>query len=96
MKKYSNPCTRCGKERIVAKRWVEEIPTVSGTKIEVTHTSNICPDPECQKVVEKELAAAQGKRDKIKADREKRVVENLANKKLAAEKKLAEFEESSE
>ena len=66
MKKYSNPCTRCGKERIVARRWVEEIPTVSGTKIEVTHTENVCPDPECQEIVKKELMVQQRKRDKIK------------------------------
>ncbi len=96
MKKYTNPCSRCGKERIVARRWVEEIPTVSGTKIEVTHTENICPDPECQEIVKKELMVQQRKRDKIKEDREKRLEENLAKKKQVAQDKIAEFEESSE
>lgn len=78
--KYTNPCTRCGKERIQKKKWKETTVTFSGTKIVVTRTSNICPDPECQKVVDKELRAQQAKRDKIKTDREVRVAENLQKK----------------
>ncbi|MGI5827791.1 MAG: hypothetical protein ACOX6V_02090 [Patescibacteria group bacterium] len=43
-----NPCPICGKERIVAKTWIEEIKTYGGTS-KVTHTIMVCPDPECQK-----------------------------------------------
>ena len=51
------PCIRCGKLRIVAKSWSEKI---SGSL--TTYTQTVCPDHECQKVVEIEL---QKKRDKI-------------------------------
>jgi len=78
--KYTNPCTRCGKERIQSKKWKEKTVTFSGTTIVVTRTQNICPDPDCQKIVDKELRAQKAKRDKIKSDREERVAENLAKK----------------
>ena len=78
--KYTNPCTRCGKERIQSKKWKETTVTFSGTKISVTRTENICPDKECQAVVDKELRAQKAKRDKIKSDREDRVAENLQKK----------------
>lgn len=89
--KYTNPCTRCGKERIQSKKWKEKTVTFSGTTIVVTRTSNICPDKECQKVVDKELNAQKAKRDKIKSDREVRVQENLAKK---AEIKSARLKEA--
>lgn len=78
--KYTNPCIRCGKERIQSKKWKEKTVTFSGTTIVVTRTNNICPDKECQKLVDKELGAQKAKRDKIKSDREDRVKENLAKK----------------
>ena len=78
--KYTNPCTRCGKQRIQSKKWKEKTVTFSGTTIVVTRTENICPDKECQKVVDKELRAQKAKRDKIKSDREERVAENLQKK----------------
>ncbi|OGG03972.1 hypothetical protein A2W14_05935 [Candidatus Gottesmanbacteria bacterium RBG_16_37_8] len=54
----NTPCIRCGKTRIVGKIWTEN---VSGSKI--THTQTVCPDPECQKIVEEELAR---KMEKVK------------------------------
>ncbi|OGY22112.1 MAG: hypothetical protein A2126_00445 [Candidatus Woykebacteria bacterium GWB1_45_5] len=48
----TNPCIRCGKERIKGK--VKFINTDSRkTKL----TMYVCPDRECQKIVEAELAA---------------------------------------
>lgn len=58
-----NQCIRCGKKRIEAKKWSEHI---SGSL--VTYTLNVCPDPECQKIVEEQL---QRKRDKITAIQKK-------------------------
>ncbi|HUQ85842.1 MAG TPA: hypothetical protein VM077_05965 [Candidatus Limnocylindrales bacterium] len=78
--KYTNPCTRCGKERIQTKKWKEKTVTFSGNTISVIRTLNVCPDKECQKVVDKELSAQKAKRDKIKSDREDRVAENLQKK----------------
>ena len=78
--KVSNPCTRCGKQRIQSKKWKEKIVTFSGNTTTVLRTENICPDKECQKVVDKELNAQKAKRDKIKMDRETRLKENLDKK----------------
>lgn len=39
-------CIRCGKLRILDKTWIEQ---VGWSK--VTHTSTICPDADCQKLV---------------------------------------------
>lgn len=64
-KKPTNPCTRCGKERIVARVWKEKIQTFSGFYIE-TRSDNVCPDKECQKAVMKELDDQRLKREKIK------------------------------
>lgn len=60
-KKYSNPCSRCGKERIFAKTWNESIPTVAGSTT-IVHTKTICPDPDCQKIVEEHITAQAEKR----------------------------------
>jgi hypothetical protein len=78
--KYTNPCTRCGKERILAKKWKEKTVTFSGNTIVVTRTLNICPDKDCQAIVDKELNAQKVKRDKIRDDREKRIAENVQKK----------------
>ena len=53
--KNSNPCTRCGKERVEGKSYKEEITTFFGTST-IIHTDTVCPDPECQKIVEEKLA----------------------------------------
>lgn len=84
-KPYSNPCTRCGKERIQSKQWTEKIPTFSGGFIEVIHTENICPDPECQAIVAKDLAEQKAKRDKFKKDREEKQQANIEKKRKEKE-----------
>lgn len=62
----TTPCIRCGKMRIIGKTWTEK---VSGSL--VTHTLTVCPDPECQRVVENQL---QNKRDKL-ADTQQKSLE---------------------
>lgn len=51
-------CIRCGKTRILGKSWTEK---TNGAKINYTQT--VCPDPECQKLVEEELTK---RREKVK------------------------------
>ncbi len=53
-----SPCIRCGKTRIVEKVWVEK--TEKGSPI--THSITVCPDPECQKIVDAEFAAKREKK----------------------------------
>ena len=70
-KKHSNPCTRCGRERIDSKTWKETVVNFIGTTI-VTHTETVCPDPECQAIVEKELEKQRKKKEKFELDKENR------------------------
>lgn len=75
----TNPCTRCGKERIDAKSWVETIDTFNG-KTTITHTETVCPDPTCQKVVAEGLAKQKEKSDTLKHDREERMKKSQENR----------------
>lgn len=43
-----NVCIRCGKQRIVVKTWTEHI----GVSL-IKYSETVCPDPECQKFVDK-------------------------------------------
>lgn len=45
-KAFSNPCSRCGTERVVLKTWKEHI----GNSV-VINIEKICPNADCQKVV---------------------------------------------
>lgn len=80
IKPLTNPCSRCGKERILLKEWVEEVPTFNNKTIKITRSTNTCPDPECQEIVDKELAVQKQKRDKIKADRESKLQKKASSK----------------
>jgi len=57
---YSNPCTRCGKERIISKEWVEYIGLS-----QITRTDTICPDKACQKQVDDDLEEKRLKKEAI-------------------------------
>jgi hypothetical protein len=64
----SNVCIRCGKERIVIKEWIEEIPSERKGNI-ITYRKTSCPDPECQKLVDKGIAREKQKTDERKAEK---------------------------
>ena len=53
----NSTCIRCGKLRVIGKTWTEKL---NGSKI--TYTQTVCPDKECQKIVEEQL---QVKKDKL-------------------------------
>jgi len=76
----TNICFRCGKTRIAGKTYKEYV----GTSLVVT-TLYSCPDPECQAIIDKQLAKEQKVRDDMK----------LASEKRAAEKKKEILEENS-
>lgn len=73
--KKMSKCTRCGKERIVKTSSTELME-----RSVVTYTTTICPDPECQKLVEKGLVVEENKRRVIREEQETRARE-LASKK---------------
>ncbi len=68
----SNPCTRCGKERIVSKTWTEEIENFMG-KTTIKHMETVCPDPECQKVVDEKIDIQKKKKEALQQEREERM-----------------------
>lgn len=68
----TNPCTRCGKERVEGKKWKEEITTFFGTST-IIHTDTVCPDAECQKIVEEKLEAQKQKSDELKMEKQKKL-----------------------
>lgn len=72
----SNPCIRCGKERLDGKTWTGK----SGTSI-ITYTNTICPDAACQKILDKTIADRIAKNELM--------IKNKAEAKLAREKQLA-------
>ncbi len=72
----SNPCVKCGKERVDSKSWEGKI----GASV-VTYTLTICPDPECQKQVDQGIAERKAKTASLLKAKE--------DAKLAREKLLA-------
>ncbi len=53
----SNPCIRCGKDRIASKETKLIINTVTTIRMIA-----VCPDKECQKIVEEQLAEKAAKK----------------------------------
>ena len=70
--KTTNPCTRCGKERKSGKSYTEEIKTFLGSTT-ITHTDTVCPDAECQKIVEEKLAVQKAKTEELKLEKQKKL-----------------------
>ena len=71
----SNPCVRCGKERIDGKTWKGK----TGASL-VVYTLTICPDRSCQKIVDKGIADRRAKSELL--------IKEKAEAKLAREKML--------
>ena len=71
-----NPCVRCGKKRIDGKTWKGK----SGISV-VTYTQTICPDADCQKIVDQAIAERRAKAMLL--------IKEKADAKLAREKLLA-------
>jgi hypothetical protein len=66
-----NICTRCGKQRIVGSTVSEQVEIYSGPST-IVRTQMVCPDPECQTILEQELAEQKAKRESFKKDSEER------------------------
>ena len=72
----NSPCIRCGKIRITSKSWNEYI-----NKSLVTYTLTVCPDAECQKIVDEQLKKRKEKIAAIQEESNKRKRDNIRNKK---------------
>lgn len=75
--KISNPCYRCGSQRIIAKNYKE------GTGInQVDVTLTVCPNPECQKTVDKELKAVHQRTIMMTKKKEERLTARKNRKRI--------------
>lgn len=86
--KTTNPCTRCGKERVEGKKWKEEVATFFGTST-IFHTDTVCPDKECQKIVEEKLEIQRLKSEELKMEKQKKLDIATAARKAKAASKFA-------
>lgn len=77
----NNPCIRCGKQRIDGKSWKDKTGLFA-----ITYTKTICPDSECQKIVDQSIADKKAKSDNLIKIKEEN---KLAREKLLADTKLA-------
>lgn len=50
---YISVCIRCGREGILFKKWVDRY---EGRGNPITHEIYVCPDTECQKIVDAKFA----------------------------------------
>lgn len=87
MSKPTNPCTRCGKERVEGKKYKEEIATFFGTST-IIHVDTVCPDKECQEIVEEKLEALRQKAEEMKVEKQKKLEVAAAARKAKALQKL--------
>ncbi len=69
---FANPCVRCGTERIESRTWKEKIKTFHGMSI-LMHAETICPDPVCQKFVDRDIAARRLKKEAMEKIKEERL-----------------------
>lgn len=79
----SNPCIRCGNQRVFHKTW-EEVNMVYGKEITTTYTNFVCPDSKCQKIVEEQLRAQKEKKESF--DRHKELEKQNRSRRLAEAK----------
>lgn len=82
MKKTTHTqCIRCGKDRVLSKTWKEK----KGDSL-LTYSLFVCPDTECQKLVDEKLKK---ERDRLEAIQTKSIERRKANikKKKATKKK---------
>lgn len=90
----TNTCPRCGKERIVIKKWVEK-QVVGEHTSKITHIMTRCPDKSCQLLVDKDIAM-QRQRDKERKEekeaKEKVQIEERAEKARIAQKNSKKVE----
>lgn len=69
-KTYSNPCVRCGKERVISKTWKEKLYDSV-----IINTQTVCPDSDCQKKVNLENKKQQDKYTALKLRSEQRATD---------------------
>lgn len=73
-------CIRCGKTRILLKRWKDRGDRNKGTVI--SHEETRCPDVECQKIVDEKFQEMRDRRTKSEERKKAIVLERSLLKKV--------------
>lgn len=68
-KTYSNPCIRCGTERVISRTWKEKI----GNSV-VINIEKVCPDIKCQNKVNQDNKKQRDKSAAMKQRSEQRAL----------------------
>ncbi len=79
---YSSLCIRCGEMRLVSKKWAEKVRTPAG-EFEVRHTETVCPNKECQELVDDILGERQLKKEEMALRKSARMAEIKARRSIA-------------
>jgi hypothetical protein len=74
--------------RVVGHTWEEKVSMYGGI-ITVVHSETVCPDKDCQKLVEEKLKEVKDKKDTIKKNKEERMALMNKNRGKAAALKAA-------
>ena len=80
------PCDRCGSKKKVAKKWKENVPTMTGTVV-VEYTQIVCTKKECQIAFEKVLLEETKKRQALKVKKDANDLARKASLLTARKKK---------
>lgn len=73
-KSFSNPCIRCGTERIITRTWNENI----GESI-IVNTETACPNVSCQEKVDEDNKKLRDKHIAIQLKKEEKIQERKAS-----------------
>lgn len=82
---YTSVCTRCGKERIILKKWTETHETRAGLA-SISYTTMSCPDFDCQIIVDREASVEKKRKDEALRIK---LLENESRKRAAARARVA-------
>lgn len=73
---YSNPCVRCGTQRVVVKTWKTKMYDSV-----IVNTETACPNPKCQRQVNKDNRKEKDRNDAIRLKTAQRIMNRKNHKK---------------
>ena len=72
-------CIRCGKTRVFSRKWKDK---ENGKGAVITHVETICPDKECQKLVDAKFQEMKDRRTQAEERKKNLILERSAVKRL--------------
>lgn len=72
-------CIRCGKTRIFSRKWKDK---ENGKGTVITHVETICPDKQCQKLVDAKFQEMKDRRTQAEERKKNLILERSAVKRL--------------